>query len=44
MGEGTWEINKLMSVIHASVLLLIMNFVITLSKWIHKSVAPQGDS
>ena len=35
-GKGPWilwnEVNKLTSVFHASVLLLIMNFVITLSK------------
>ena len=31
-GDTDTRINKLTSVVHASVLLLIMNFVITLSK------------
>ena len=35
------KINKLKSVLHASAQLLIMNFVITLSKklWIHEAIA-----
>ena len=33
-------INKLTSVFHASLLLLIMNFVITLSKWLCRRVDP----
>ena len=38
---GKRLINKLTSVFHASVLLLIMNIVITLSKslWIHEALA-----
>ena len=38
--------NKLTSVFHASVLLLIMNFVITLSKylWMHEAIADYFDN
>ena len=39
--ENYDEVNKMRSAIHVSVLLFIMNFVITLSKqlWIHEAIA-----
>ena len=38
---GTCQLNKLMSVFYASVLLLMINCVITLSKWLWNH-EPQG--
>ena len=41
--EKFCHVNKLTSVFHASVLLLIMNFIITLSFQVHVAVDPRGD-
>ena len=41
--EKFCHVNKLTSVFHASVLLLIMNFIITSSFQVHVAVDPQGD-